>query len=305
MIHSETRLKAIIHYENFPGSIRFISRLYSVSRSSLSRWVRKQSADEKCLPKRKRTRVTKYSPVVPYLVNLVTENPYMTCTDIRRALYLKHGVSPSSTSVYRSLRQSNITHKRAQLTRLESSLKDHPLYHQQAPYENVIAIDECHFNASDYVRYGWAPKRERLSKRKNDRPQRLSLLLAVSKRGVVASQIVRGRVDSSVFIDFLSKLPSGTNLMLDNASIHRSKLVKTFCLDKKMTLNYIPPYCPWYNPVEYAFSNIKRVFRRQRLISDDFDRDVHYAVTQLPCLQQSFRHAEKLWAKDAALFGLA
>jgi hypothetical protein len=45
---------------------------------------------------------------------------------------------------------------------------------------------------------------------------------------------------------------------------------------QKMTLNYIPPYCPWYNPVEYAFSNIKRVFRRQRLISDDFDRDVHY-----------------------------
>ena len=295
MIQTEIKYKAMIHYEHFPRSVRDICKIYSVSKSTLSRWVR---AAPRCLPVCKRTRTTKYTELVSWVSGLVSKNPYMTCTDIRKECIKTRGVCPSPTTVYRLLCRANITHKRAQLTRDAKGIKDHPLYHHHDPYNNAIAIDECHFDASDHVRYGWSHKSSRLPKRKKDRPQRLSLLFAVSRHGVVLTRLVKGRVNSSVFVDFIKDLPKRANLLLDNASIHRAKLFREFCVQHEMTLNYLPPYCPWYNPAEYAFSNIKRVFRTRRLTSDDFDGDVKYAVTQLPCMEQSFVHAKCLWVKD-------
>jgi transposase len=180
-------------------------------------------------------------------------------------------------------------------------LKDHPLYHEADPLADVIAIDECHFDASDYVRYGWIQKGRRLPKRKKDRPQRLSLLLAVSKTGVVETQVVRGSVNSEIFLKFLAVLPPGRTLLLDNASIHRARIVKDFCRKNDTTLKYLPSYSPWYNPAEYAFSAIKSTFRRRRLTSDDFEGDVGYAVATLPNMIDSFCHATNLLAEDAAM----
>jgi hypothetical protein len=62
-----------------------------------------------------------------------------------------------------------------------------------------------------------------------------------------------------------------------------------------MTLNYLPPYCPWYNPAEYAFSTSSVSFGQG--VSPEDLGDVKYAVTQLPCMEQSFV-AKCLWAKD-------
>lgn len=296
MIETNRRIKAVIHYQHFPGSLRDVSALYNVSRSSLSRWIKDERHSR---PKTKRSRVTKYTHLHTDIVSHVVRSPYMTCADLQRAMLRKHGVSPSPSTTYRILRRANMTYKRAQLTRQASGLKDHAFYSEQTPYKDVIAIDECHFNASDYVRYGWSAKGQRLPRRKNDRPRRLSLLLAVSKAGVVSSRLVKGSVDASVFIDFLSTLSQGSNLILDNASIHKAKVVKEVCSQRGLTLNYIPPYCPWYNPAEYAFSHIKSVFRRERLTSNDFERDVRFAVSNVPCMSRSFCHAESLWTKDA------
>lgn len=302
MINTRLKERAIIHYLHFLGSLREVSRLYSVSKSSLARWVRQDiERTQQTQDEAQTVRNTRYSSCRPWLDEYVRLKPYGTCSHVRAAFLAQHGFCPSQTTVYRMLGQIHVSYKRAQLSRSVSGLKDHPLYHESAPYNNVIAIDECHFQASDHVRYGWCRKNERLPRRKSDRPQRLSLLLAVSKHGVVESRLVRGSVNSLVFIDFLRHLPAGATLLLDNASIHRAKIVRDFCAARDTTLNYIPPYCPWYNPAEYAFSKIKSVYRRARLTSEDFDADVRYAVTQLPCMKRSFLHAEDLWRKDVAI----
>ena len=36
----ETRYKAVVHYNHFQRSLRVVSKLYKVSKSSLQRWVK-------------------------------------------------------------------------------------------------------------------------------------------------------------------------------------------------------------------------------------------------------------------------
>jgi len=69
--------------------------------------------------------------------------------------------------------------------------------------------------------------------------------------------------DSKYFLQFLTQLNQRTSnkqivIILDNASIHRSKKTKEFLRrHKNIHLFYLPPYSPEYNPVEMFWRWIK------------------------------------------------
>lgn len=58
--------------------------------------------------------------------------------------------------------------------------------------------------------------------------------------------------------------------MLDNVSFHHSHVVKQFATDKNLILLYVPPYSPWYNPIEGVFLIIKRHFYKTGNIEESF-----------------------------------
>jgi transposase len=47
-------------------------------------------------------------------------------------------------------------------------------------------------------------------------------------------------------------------ILLDNVAFHHARQVAQVAEAKKLTLLYVPPYSPWYNPVETVFSLVKR-----------------------------------------------
>jgi transposase len=181
---------------------------------------------------------------------------------------------------------------------LEAELKDHPFYHLEDPYNDVISIDECHFQESDSPSYGWSKRGERVHRRKPNQYKRVSLLLAISKDVVLAAMLVKGSVKAETFIQFLKLLPDKANIVLDNASIHKSKSVKDFCQHASISLMYTPPYCPWYNPVEYAFSVIKRSFRQKRIFSNSFLDDIKECVHELKAHNRAFEHSRAIRIED-------
>jgi transposase len=135
--------------------------------------------------------------------------------------------------------------------------------------------------------------------RKPSQYQRVSLLLAVSRAsGVVGYRLVKGSVSANTFLDFLRSLPLHKNVLLDNASIHRAHLVRDHCIANGIQLRFTPPYCPWYNPVEYTFSKIKGKFRRLRVTGTDFMGDVKLAVEAQGKTAGCFEHAKRLWDHD-------
>lgn len=106
------------------------------------------------------------------------------------------------------------------------------------------------------------------------RGKRLSILPALSLRGIIALDIFEGSVDRARFIDFLREqlVPilrpyPGPNsvVIMDNCAIHHGdeirEIIEDECLAK---LIYLPPYSPDLNPIEEAFSAIKAFLRRHQ-----------------------------------------
>lgn len=71
------------------------------------------------------------------------------------------------------------------------------------------------------------------------------------------------RGNSQTFIQFLQQLRANVRktliIIVDNATLHKSKKVKKF-LEKNsdVTLLYLPPYSPEYNPVEIVWRILKQ-----------------------------------------------
>lgn len=59
MYNLETRYKAVVHYNYFVNSLRRVSKLYGVSKSSLQRWVTKSPNYKKKRNKRQVKKIFK------------------------------------------------------------------------------------------------------------------------------------------------------------------------------------------------------------------------------------------------------
>ncbi len=296
------RHRAIIHYTHFFPSLRKVARLYGVGKSTLARWV-KQSGPLS----RTRSRHTLHQTICDTVEKAIRAQPFQSADALRQVVRGAHDVSVSRSTMYRSLRTLRLSYKRASRGREHEAVPAaHPFLHSPSYDGDVVAIDESSFYWNDYPRMGWGPKGKRVKKARPADRKRVSLLLAVGKEGVVAHTVMVGGVKSQHFADFVRSLPDGRPLLLDNCSIHKTKAVAELCRGKGCELRFTPPYCPWYNPVEFCFSEIKRRYRPMRLAatSRDFVADVLSCMRDLRHSEAYFRHAEAAWSKDRLAAGL-
>jgi transposase len=74
--------------------------------------------------------------------------------------------------------------------------------------------------------------------------------------------IVQGSVTMAHFEEWfeskvLPQLVPGMIVVMDNASCHRSELVRQLCLDYGIQLEFLPLYSPDLNPIEESFNVLK------------------------------------------------
>jgi transposase len=89
---------------------------------------------------------------------------------------------------------------------------------------------------------------------------------------------------------------------MDNVAFHRSKIVRAEAERKNISLVYIPPYSPWYNPVEYAFSILKQKYRKLRLRHGTVAEHIEESLQSLTTEKSSkfYDHARNLFDTDVA-----
>jgi transposase len=51
-------------------------------------------------------------------------------------------------------------------------------------------------------------------------------------------------------------------IIMDNCSIHHSPRVQEMCTKKGVLVEYLPLYCPQFNPIEESFRDLKSAIRR-------------------------------------------
>lgn len=91
----------------------------------------------------------------------------------------------------------------------------------------------------------------------------LNIISAVSRRGDFRFMCVRGRVNSSVFVEFLKRMIHDAKrkvfLIVDGHPAHKAKTVQRFLAGQaaKIQIFLLPPYSPELNPDEMVWNDLK------------------------------------------------
>src|SRR5271157_4417604 len=94
----------------------------------------------------------------------------------------------------------------------------------------------------------------------------LTILGAMSTRGIIAAMTVEAATDREIFLTYLDQvlcpqLRPGDVVVMDNLSSHKVKGVRERIEAAGAKLLYLPPYSPDLNPIEKAWAKLKQLLR--------------------------------------------
>ena len=94
----------------------------------------------------------------------------------------------------------------------------------------------------------------------------LTLLGAMSRRGMVAMMTIEEATDEDIFLAYLDhvlcpRLNPGEVVVMDNISSHKVDGVRQRIEQCGAELLYLPPYSPDLNPIEKAWAKLKQILR--------------------------------------------
>lgn len=251
-------------------------------------------------------------PVQLTILHTILQYPDMYLKEIQQEVYILTAVNVSTTSLCLFLKQSNFTRQKMKLVASQRSNQlrqqftiDVSLYNP----EMCIFVDETGSDNRDKLRkYGYSirgkpPKSCQLLAR----GKRISVIAAMTYRGIQALKLVRDTVDGDTFLDFIQRdlLPllmpfnginQGSIVILDNCTIHHVPQVKSMISEVGALVHYLPPYSPDFNPIEECFSKVKSCLRSTDILYDDPETAVLAAFAQI-----TPQNCEK-WIQDSNVY---
>jgi len=102
----------------------------------------------------------------------------------------------------------------------------------------------------------------------------LTILGALSLRGIIATMTIEEATDGDIFLAYLDhclcpQLRTGDVVVMDNLSSHKVDGVRQRIEKCGAELLYLPPYSPDLNPIEKAWSKLKQLLRSAMARSKD------------------------------------
>jgi transposase len=97
--------------------------------------------------------------------------------------------------------------------------------------------------------------------------QTTTLVAAISSERVIAPLVLDGSMDGASFEAYVEQvlvtaLPTGSIVVMDNLSAHKMPRVARLFAQAGITVRFLPPYSPDFNPIEQMWSKIKAILRR-------------------------------------------
>ena len=152
----------------------------------------------------------------------------------------------------------------------------------------MIFLDESGVTTRMTRFYGRAPGGQRVHEGTPEGNwQILTLLGAMSTRGIIAAMTIEAPTDREVFLGFLDEvlcpaLQPGDVVVMDNLSSHKVDGVRQRIEQRQAELLYLPPYSPDLNPIEKAWSKLKQILRRLKArTAETLDQGITEALSQI------------------------
>ena len=262
MIDRETRYRAVVHYKHFTPSIRKVSKIYGVSKSSLHRWI---SLDP--VAKKTRSRRLIRVDVEEAILACISENPFITVSGITEIVSKSCDIRRSRGCVSNYMKRIGISRKKAFRSIVYNYNIDtvSRFCTDLLAAEDIVCIDEAGFYLGDHGKYGYSKvgKRLRIMSGRSLRRSKLTLLLAISRKGIVGYKIMDHNCRKPDFVGFVKDLDvrPGSVIVMDNIPFHHSKETADALRLKRLTPVFTPPYSPRGNAIENVFGVLKTEYR--------------------------------------------
>lgn len=133
--------------------------------------------------------------------------------------------------------------------------------------KRMIFLDETWFTTSMTRRSGYAPQGQRLRDALPHGPWKTTTFVGgLTAEGLIAPMVLDGAIHAAAFIadidQVLAKEVRPDDLViLDNLPAHKTAAVRAAFARHGIAYRYWPPYRPDRNPIENAFSKLKRLVR--------------------------------------------
>ena len=196
-----------------------------------------------------------------------------TCDVLAAVLSDRYGVQVIGATVNHHLHQLGLTSQKPNyIAREQDSAAVEHFVNEKFPnikclakkigadigFEDEAGVDRRERSGKTWGAHGLRPNVYVTGKR-----GRLNILSVVTAQGELRYHVTEKCINSEEYIQFLQQLLKGRArpliLIVDRASFHRSKLVRTFVCrhHHQIRLHYLPAYSPERNPDEHAWEEIK------------------------------------------------
>ena len=251
-------------------SLRKSANVLQCSHMTVSRWLK---GEKKVYA---RNQPTKSSTVVEVLKNIIKNDPFISLFKMKTIIKDTFGFSISSELLRVLIKKLGLSRKKARFFSkpkdLEAKIKLFLEQRQMFLEKNYpfVSLDETSFGRNIKGSFGYCEvgRQLRIQKRM-PRVTTTSSLAIVSSEKIIGRKEVDGSFNTELFCSFLETLTLEPNtvILLDNVSFHHSRKAKEIVESKNWNLLFVPPYSPWYNPIEGIFSIVKRSYYKDGNIS--------------------------------------
>ena len=196
-----------------------------------------------------------------------------TAKMVGKLIFDRYSIRLSKASVCRLLGQLGLTPQRPiwrAYQQKEEDVRqwledDYPRIRALARQSKALIFfgDEAGVRSDHHAGTTWARKGETPVVSSTGARFGLNIISAVSAQGELRFMAVEGRVNASVFIEFIKRLIHGVDrmvfLIVDGHPAHRAKCVTQFVesVKDRFRLFYLPPYSPDLNPDERVWNDLK------------------------------------------------
>ena len=196
-----------------------------------------------------------------------------TAKIVEQVIYKRFGMKLSKASVCRLLGQLGLTPQRPVWRAYQQKPevvqqwleKEYPRIRSMARRmkAQIFFGDEAGVRSDHHAGTTWAKKGKTPIVSSTGARFGLNMISAVSAQGEFRFMIVKGRVASAQFIEFIKRLIQGTKrmifLIVDGHPAHKSRKVANYIetIKKRFRLFFLPPYSPELNPDERVWNDLK------------------------------------------------
>jgi transposase len=165
--------------------------------------------------------------------------------------------SKKKTLIAAEQEREDVARKRAEWKRSQSQIDP----------DRVVFIDETWAKTNMTRTYGRSQRGTRITERvPAGRWETTTFVGALRADGFVAPLTVDGPINGSLFRAWIEQhlaptLSTGDVVIMDNLSSHKVAGVREAIEAAGAELRYLPPYSPDLNPIELAFSKLKKLLR--------------------------------------------